>query len=473
VLKFSAFAIAVMILTPGLATAQVEPPATLPSLLIPLEPTEALPPSGTQGGYLFNLRPLGVDLGRKLADDGVYLIGRGLYEGLGNVSGGLQRGASFEGLTSFGVDLDMDRIAGIKGGAVHFLISDLAGQNPAAYSGSSYFNNRLFAGDGPGLHLNYFNYEQSLFDNRIDVRLGRVEAYTQFDGSEVYCTFITSICRTPSGYTYDRGYPPYLSSTWAAVTQIRISGPFYTNIGAYENEPILSETNHGGFPGPDWGTAYADGVTIPVQFGYRTTLDDDKYPRAFTVGGFYNTGSYADPLLNSSGRNRILFGGPSKLDVGSSEIFIQGQQMVYRPDQSDRGLTVFGGANWALSGEPDVQRGIFGGAYYKGLLPQRPHDTAGIAISLVNVNPLVAERVDSILSQTTGGNASRAEISYEVNYGFALAPGLSIKPFVEFISHPDQAAVAAPSGNNTHAMFVGALLEWNLANMFGMPTLPR
>ncbi|HSZ53778.1 MAG TPA: carbohydrate porin, partial [Caulobacteraceae bacterium] len=83
------------------------------------------------------------------------------------------------------------------------------------------------------------------------------------------------------------------------------------------------------------------------------------------------------------------------------------------------------------------------------------------------------ERVDSILSQTTGGNASRAEISYEVNYGFAVAPGLSIKPFVEFISHPDQAAVPSPSGNNTHAMFVGVFLEWNLANMFGLPTLPR
>ena len=78
-----------------------------------------------------------------------------------------------------------------------------------------------------------------------------------------------------------------------------------------------------------------------------------------------------------------------------------------------------------------------------------------------------------MLALTTGGAASHAEIGYEFNYGIAIAPGLTIKPFVQFISHPDQFAVATPSGNNTHAIFVGALLELNFVNMFGLPILPR
>jgi carbohydrate-selective porin OprB len=255
------------------------------------------------------------------------------------------------------------------------------------------------------------------------------------------------------------------------VAQIRIAGPFYTNIGFYENEPIMATTNHGGFPGPDWGLNYAAGATIPVQFGYRTTLQNDPYPRAFSVGGFYDTGSYADPLLNSDGRNRTLFGGTPKMDVGASEIYIQAQQMVYRPDESDRGLTLFGGANWATSGQPNIERMFFAGAYYKGPFAQRPHDTTGVAVSFLNVNPRITERVNSILSQTVGGQASRSEISYQVNYGIAIAPGLSIKPFFEFISHPDQAAITNPSGNNTHAIFVGAMFEVDLAHLFGLPTL--
>jgi hypothetical protein len=48
---------------------------------------------------------------------------------------------------------------------------------------------------------------------------------------------------------------------------------------------------------------------------------------------------------------------------------------------------------------------------------------------------------------------------------------LSIKLLFGFISHADQANVEAPSGNNTHAFYVGALFEVNAANLLGLPTL--
>ena len=151
---------ATIILFPAIAEAQVQTGTTLPPLLIPLEPPETFPPSGTEGGYLFNLRPLGADFGRTLADHGIYIIARNLSDEIANVSGGVKRGMSFQGFTELGFDLDMDRIAGIPGGAVHFLLDDLAGQPFYAWSGSAYFNNRLFAGDGPAFRVNELSYEQ-------------------------------------------------------------------------------------------------------------------------------------------------------------------------------------------------------------------------------------------------------------------------------------------------------------------------
>ena len=422
---------------------------------------------------MVNLQSLGADFGRALADHGVYLVGKQLAEPLGNVSGGIKRSGSYEGFASVGLDLDMNRIVGVPGGAVHFLMSDIQGQSFAAYSGSAYLNNRVFAGVGPTFRLNELSYEQSLFGQHLNLRVGRIPAYTQFDGSELYCTFITSLCRTPAAYTFDRGYPPYPASSYAAIAQVRIAGPVYANVAVFENEPVLSTTSHDDFPGRDWGLNYASGATIPAQLGYRTTAQQERYPRAFDVGGFYDTGRYADPLLNASGRNRIQFGGPSRTDDGLSQIYVQAQQMVYRPDTTDRGVTLFGGANWATSGEPNVQRMVFGGVYCKGIVPDRPNDTAGLAVSLLGVNPRITERVTSLLAKSTGGQASRSEISYEVNYGLAVAPGFTVKPFLEFISHPDQSGAAAPSGNNTHALFVGGLLEVDATNLFGLPTLGR
>lgn len=468
-----ACAVLVLGLGPAAAQSQTTSGTSAQSLLIPIEPPPSPIPPGTSGGYMVNLQSLGAGFGRTLADQGVYLVGKELAEPLGNVSGGIKRGGSYEGFTNVGLDLDMHRIVGVPGGAVHFLLSDIQGQSFAAYSGSTYLNNRVFAGVGPALRLNELSYEQSLFEKQLNLRIGRVPPYTQFDGSELYCTFITSLCRTPAAYTFDRGYPPYPASTYAAIAQVRIAGPVYANIAVFENEPVLSTTSHGGFPGRDWGLNYASGATIPAQLGYRTTAQQEQYPRAFDVGGFYDTGRYADPLLNAGGRNRVQFGGPSRMDNGLSQFFVQAQQMVYRPDATDRGVTLFGGANWATSGEPSVQRMVFGGAYYKGLVPGRPSDTAGLAVSLLGVNPRITERINSLLAKSTGGQASRSEVSYEVNYGLAVAPGFTFKPFLQFISHPDQSGAATLSGNNTHALFVGGLFELDATTLFGLPTLGR
>jgi hypothetical protein len=57
-----------------------------------------------------------------------------------------------------------------------------------------------------------------------------------------------------------------------------------------------------------------------------------------------------------------------------------------------------------------------------------------------------------------------------VNYGIAVAPGMTFKPFFQFISHPDQ-ATTTPSGDDTHALFVGALFEVDLAHLLGLPML--
>ena len=439
-------------------------------LEIPLEPSDPLPASGTPDGYLVNLRPYGAPTGAALADHGIYLVARDLSEEIGAVDGGIKRGAFFEGYSSAGVNLDLQRIAGLHDGAIHFLLSDLQGQPFASYTGSAYANNRVFAST-QALRVNELSYQQGLLGGDANIRVGRVPAYTQFDGSDLYCTFITDLCRTPAAYTFDRGSPAYLASSWAGVAEARLTRRIYLHAGVYENEPVLADRNHGGFPGPDWGLNYANGATIPAQLGYRTTTVNDRYPRAYDVGGFVNTGRYADPFFNTAGRNQTLFGGKNRMDLQSGIVYVQGQQTVYRPDRSDRGITLFGGADWAAAGQPNIERMVFGGVYWRGPFAARPVDTVGVAISYTAVNSRITERIDSVLSKAGGGQASRSEVSYQANYRFAVAPGFEIKPFAEFISHPDQEASAKPSGDNTHAVLVGTLFEADFAALLGLATL--
>ena len=132
----------------------------------------------TTQGWLFNLTGVGQDIGPALADKGIYLTGRYLGEGLYEASGGRKQGAFNEEFTSFGADFDMSKIAGIKGGIVHLLISDLAGQSYAGYSGSFFTYAKPYAYQN-GLRLNEFFYEQEL-DNRVRILAGRINPAGDF-----------------------------------------------------------------------------------------------------------------------------------------------------------------------------------------------------------------------------------------------------------------------------------------------------
>jgi hypothetical protein len=98
-----------MISCPLLAVAQDQSATNFRPLRIPLEPPESLPPSGTEGGHLFNLRPLGADFERTLANYGIHLQARDLSEVLSDVGGGVNRSAFFGVYTAAGIDSDMHR----------------------------------------------------------------------------------------------------------------------------------------------------------------------------------------------------------------------------------------------------------------------------------------------------------------------------------------------------------------------------
>lgn len=428
--------------------------------------------SDASQGYLFDLRPIGSNLGAELASHGVYITGRTINEGLGNASGGLKHGAFYEGYTSLGVDLDMDRILGIKGGSFHVLVDDLNGANYFPYSGSLYTYNRIWAYT-PAARLNEFSYEQNLFNGNLDLRVGRIPVGSEFDFSKVYCEFLNGICATPAAYTFNKGYPAYLTSSWAGVAQIKLPSSMYLNVGIYEDEPSMATQHHFNWPGEDWSFDKGTGVTIPVQLGYRTNFKTDPYPRAFSIGAFYDTQNYNDPLLNTNGVNRILYGGTAKTDVGKSHVWVQAEQMVWRPDfTSDRGLTLFAGGNFTPSGQPNIQTAFFAGLSMKGLYEARPNDTINLMGQALIFNQNYVNAVNSNMRlRGIYESMNPTEYEIELNYGLAVAPGITFKPFLNYIINPDQVGLARPSATNTHTLFVGAAISAFFPESLGLPRL--
>jgi porin len=426
-------------------------------------------------GWLFDLSGVGKEVGADtLADDGIYFNGRYLGQALDSVAGGRKQGTFYEGYTSFGVDLDMNRIAGINGGIVHFLISDVSGQSWDNYTSSYFGNDRAFS-YGPGFRLNEFSWEQELFDNRVRILAGRVNLALDFDTSPIYCLFVTTICSSPTGFTFDKSATSYLTSAWGATTTLKPSKPTYVKFGVFEDQPDLADNNQNAWPGNNWDMQSSAGATIPVQIGYQTNAQNDPYPRAYDIGGYYDTASYTDPLLNRTGEARVLSGGTPLKDTGRSGVYLQAQQMVYRPDaNSDRGLTLFAAANWTTSGETEIANDVVLGLSDKGMLAIRPNDILGIAATFVAIDHRVTQRIDDqIIAQGGTGHVSNQESMLEVNYAIGLAPGISLTPFVQYVAHPDQYANPNPSANMNYSVMAGAALAISFNQALGLPQLAR
>ncbi len=445
-------------------------------LLQPAHPAEPYPAPGVVSqGYFFNLRGLGTDLGKTLADYGIYLNGRTINEGIGNIAGGNQKGVFYQGFVVVGVDFDLSKIANIPSASVHVSINDLTGVPTLPYTGAAFPFNRVFAINA-GARLNELSYEQGFFNDILDVRLGRLPVGTEFDFEDFYCEFINAICGTPAAFgSIGKGFPAYDASVWASVVRLQLPSHFYFRIAAYEDEPLLNTINHDGWPGEDWDFSKGTGVTIPMQFGYHTGFNSSPYPSSFSLGGMYDTGPYSDPLFNTLGLNRILNGGTARQDIGRSQMWVQASQVVWRPDMTNRrALTFFTGANFQTSGYNSMEDGFFGGWVLNGLFAERPNDTINFQFQYYNLNPLFTTAQNSLLQlQHSTKTLANNEKFIEFNYGLAIAPGITLRPFVQYIWNPDQSGVAKVNANITHAALLGLSISAFWPETFGMPRLDR
>jgi hypothetical protein len=157
----------------------------------------------------------------------------------------------------------------------------------------------------------------------------------------------------------------------------------------------IGGANQGGMPGDGWSFRHSAGTFVPVEIGYRTSFNDDQYPRQFDVGGYYDSSNYDDPFYYTMGGAQAV-AGSSLQDRGRSGVWVQAQQMVYRPDmQSHRGLTLFAQAVLSTSGAVPINNFWQAGLVYKGPFARYPHDTFDLVYQRYGINQRVLENLDA------------------------------------------------------------------------------
>lgn len=399
-----------------------------------------------------------------LADQGIAISASYTAEVWGDVAGGIKRGATLDGAFLPQIDVNLDTLMGWHGAS--FRVSMLQGHGPSMSTG---WAGNLLGVSGtvvvpPATRLFNLWLEQDLFDNALSVRVGVMNADEEFMTTLTGSLFLNTTFGWFGwiGVVLPGGGPAYpLSSPGVRVKLQPAAEGAYFQTAVFSGDP----TGHNGSNNPatplPTGTVLAitGGALIIAEGGYAVNQGKDAKgpPMAFKLGGWYHTSNrFQDQRFDTMGislANPASNGVPRNHD-GDWGIYASADASLYQT--ADGGLSGFVRIGGSPGDRNLVSLYVDGGLAYKGLIPGRGDDTAGIALAYariggnargldqdtqVFVNPLFPVRDQ--------------ETVLEVSYQAQLTGWMTLQPDVQGIFHPS-GHVLNPDGSLRHnALVVG------------------
>jgi porin len=396
--------------------------------------------------YLFG------DLGRtKLKEQGID-IGLTLgNESVGNLSGGSRNTAANAGQLWFGAKLDMGKLAGIPGGTIGLTLVDRFGKNlnTEADIPALQLTNEVF-GRGNILRLTQLYYSQKLFDDRLELKGGRLPV-----GSDFFfglCEFINlTFCggqpgNIQGGYIYN-----WPVSQWGGVVHYKVAPEFTVSVGVYDANPNYLTTSDPtvyflpGIP----ASSPASGVLVPVELVWAPS---GPLTGTWRVGGWYDNASTIDGGLPGTVATIPGIDGVPGQNLGDQ----RGRYGVYESVVQRLTVDGAGAQGWYTflnttvadhrTSYQDYQ--IAGGFRHTGTFTWRPQDEVGFAVGTTHVN-------SAALSPNAGGN----EVPIEVWYGWQATGWLNLKFDAQYVINPGGRGYNAAGVKTDNAVVLGMRTE--------------
>lgn len=391
----------------------------------------------TLGGDLGGLRPA-------LSDFGVQLGFTYTNEVLANVTGGVKRGAIYEGRLEMDLDADLEKAAGLTGGSFHASAYQIHGHGLSG----SYLHNLMVASTieaTPATRLFTLWYQQALPGDAGSLRIGQLAADDEFLISLYAPIFVNSTFGWPGITAQDlpSGGPAYPLATPGARLKLTPA----------EGLTIMGAVFNGDPAGPGVGDPQrrdAAGTTFRLrgdpfgiaEVGYAVNQDKDApgLPGSYKLGGWYHGGFFQDQRFDGGGRalSDPRSTGNAAQRRGNYGLYAVIDQMLWRrPGSVDQGLATF----LRLSGSPGDRNLVSfyadGGITYKGLIDGRDDDVAGIGVGYTRISDRASDADrDARLFGTPGQPIRDAEALIELTYQAQIAPWWSVQPDLQVIFHP-------------------------------------
>jgi porin len=386
------------------------------------------------------------------------LAGKGLNFGvtyiadnIGNASGGVKRGAIHFGRLDLSVDADLDKLIGWTGGRFYANAFVTYGQGLSR----NYLMNLATISEIealPDQRLYNAYFEQSFFNDRLNIRAGQQAADVEFFDSQTDDLFVNGTFGWPaikaSNLPAGGPAPPI------AVPGLRIKAALTDTITAFgavfngdpsgpgDADPQLRDHHGLAFRvnDPPW-------VIGQVRFNYDIDVGGRPLAGNFTPGAWKHYGAFDSQRFTAEGQSIADPSGsgiPAKLK-GNYGIFAVIEQVLYRPPEvkenstsaSLPGITAFGRIAYSPPDRNLIDLYLDGGIGFVGFMPGRPLDRFGVAAAYMRISN-TARTLDVDTNVYTGvqGPVRSNETLIEMIYEAHVKPGWLVAPYFQYVFRP-------------------------------------
>jgi porin len=368
-----------------------------------------------------------------------------------NLRGGIERGAVYEGRFDLRFDVDLDKLIDLPGLAFHAQFLQIHGRGPTRRKVGNFMTISNIEAL-PSTRLDELWLEQTLLDGKLAVRAGQLSADSEFLSSQTASVFINGTFGWPD-ITNENLPAGGIAYPWATpgvrVKVLPASG--VTLLGAVFNgdpsgggsgEPLRHNQHGTQFP-----LHNAPFFIGEAAYAYNQEDGAPGLPGTIKVGGWYHAGRFNDQRYDTNG---LSLADPASSGIarrlrGNYGLYAMAEQMLWRrPETSDQGLAAFARVSTAPGDRNPAVFYADGGLTFKGVLPGRPDDMAGIAFGYAKAsNRLRAQQRDARAFGATTPILS-SEVLLEVTYQAQLVPGWTLQPDLQYIRRPS-GGVANPA----------------------------
>ncbi|WP_447798513.1 carbohydrate porin [Pseudomonas moraviensis] len=293
-------------------------------------------------------------------------------------------------------------------------------------------------GRGHMVRLTQLWIQHQFFDNKLDVKAGYFGEGEDFNTFP--CDFQNlAFCGSQVGNWATNIWYNWPVSQAAIRVKYNINDELYAQIGAYNQNP--SQLEHGnGFKLSGSGTK---GTVLPVELVWSPKVN--SLPGEYRVGYYKSTADANDVREDVNGFDAATTGDEYKSHSSKHGYwFVAQQQLTSHNGDATRGLNIAANATFHDKDTNFIDNYQSVMFVYKGPFDARPKDDIGIGAARIHVNKDVKRNAE-LLNASNGvsdyDNAAfspirETEYNYELNYGFHVTNWLTVRPNLQYITHP-------------------------------------